>query len=59
MLSGILFLSTAIFVLMATFFATMKPPTSKNNTKILMFLVLACASFVTLLVSEFGLVGVK
>ena len=58
MLTGILFLATAFFAATSVFFTTKKKST-QNDTKVIIFLALTCASFVALLVNEFGLVGGK
>lgn len=58
MLTGILFLATAIFISTAVFFAIGKKST-RNDAKVLIFLALGGVSFVALLINEFGLMGVR
>ena len=58
MLTGILFLATTIFVATAIFFAIGKKST-RNDVRVIVFLALACASFVGLLINEFGLMGAR
>lgn len=53
MIAGILFFATTIFIATAIFFAIGKKST-RNDIRVIVFLALACISFVGLLVNHFG-----
>ena len=53
MMIGILFIATTIFIATSVFFAIGKKST-RNDIMVIIFLALACVSFVALLVNYFG-----